>query len=318
MRALIVLLLLTSVAEARDAYIISYGGYATTEVAVIRGRVGRGKPVVVRPGSGKATKVWATTKTFFGRDVDHARLRIVAGGLAAPVVADDEGFFEARLRGPFTAGHRRFDLVLDQPGWRAEPLSLELDVVDPRSGYVIVTDIDDTIIETGVTGGKAKMVARIAASDAYDIVAYEGAAEALSTFAAQGIPIVYLSASPVELAPRLTQFLALRGFPAGAIFLRHYEDDGAGDPTRYKRARFEKVLADFPGRKLILFGDNGEKDPEIFSTLAKQTGRVAIGYVRATLKAGAGESRYADTRVFVTWPEVVAHARQVGFLTSPP
>ena len=314
MRPLVLLLLLTGVAEARDAYIVSYGGYATTDVAMIRGRVGRGKPVVVRPGAGKASKVWATTRTFFGRDVEHARLRIVAGDLAAPVVADDDGFFEARLRGPFTAGRRRFDLLLDQRGWLAEPLAVELDVVDGGTGYVVVTDIDDTIIETGVTGGKTRMIARIAASDAGDIVAFEGAAEALSVFAAQGIPVVYLSASPVELAPRLTQFLAMRGFPPGPIILRHYEDDGFGDPTRYKRARFEKVMADFPGRKLILFGDNGEKDPEIFSLMSKETGRVAIGYVRATLKAGAGEARYADTQVFAAWPEVVVHAREAGYL----
>jgi phosphatidate phosphatase APP1 len=312
---LLVLMALEGVAAAaRDAYLMSYGGYATTEVAVIRGRVGRGKPAVEKPGRGGAAKVWATTRTFFGRDVEHARLRIVAGPLAAPVVADDDGFFEARLRGPFPAGRRRFDLLLDQPGWRAAPLSLELDVVDATSGYVVVTDIDDTIIETGVTGGKARMIARVASSDAHDIRAFDGAAEALATFAASGVPVVYLSASPVELGPRLMRFLALRGFPPGALFLRHYEDDGFGDPTRYKRARFEKVLADFPGRQLILFGDNGEKDPEIFATLAKDTGRVAIGYVRATLAAAAAESRYDGIQLFAAWPEVVAHARGAGLL----
>ena len=300
---------------ARAAYLMSYGGYATTEVAVIRGRVGRGSPVVERPGRGTAGKVWATTRTFFGRDVEHARLRIIAGPLAAPVVSDDDGFFEARLRGPFEPGKRRFELVLDQKGWQADPLVLELDVVDPTAGYVIVTDIDDTIIETGVTGGKARMIARIAASDAGDIRAYDGAAAALSAFAARGVPVVYLSASPVELGPRLMRFLAARGFPAGAIFLRHYEDDGIGDPTRYKRARVDRLLADFHGRKLILFGDNGEKDPEIFSALARDTGRVAIGYVRATLKASGAEARYEGIQVFGAWPEVVAHARASGFLS---
>src|SRR5262245_546289 len=119
-------------AGPKEAYLVSYGGYATTRVptnlghAVIRGRVGRGQPVPDKPDRGKA-----------------------------------------------------------------------LDVVAAGAGFVVVTDIDDTIIDTGVTGGKVDLVARIAGSDARDIVPLDGAAEALAAFAAQGVPIVYLTASPV-------------------------------------------------------------------------------------------------------------------------
>ncbi len=318
-RAALVFVLVALAAEPADAgpkaaYLVSFGGYATTEQAVVRGRVARGRPVADKPWRGKLRKAWATARAFLGRDVEHARLRIVSGERAAELRADGEGFFEARLPGPFAAGRRRFEVVLEQPGYRADALSLELEVVDAASGFVAVTDIDDTIIATGVTGSKIDLVTRIAASDARDIVALEGAAEALAAFAAEGVPIVYLSASPVELAPRLTAFLALRRFPAGALFLRHYEDDGIGDPAAYKRRGFETVLRDFPRRKLVLFGDNGERDPEIFARLAGDTGRVEVGFVRRTVPAADGEPRYQGMQLFGSWGEVVALATARGIL----
>lgn len=315
MRTLVPLLAVLTVAAApaeakKPAHLQSHGGYATTELVVIRGRVARGAASADAPGRSRSRKVWATARAFAGRDVEHARVRVEGGGVATTVRADDDGFFEARLTGRFDAGRQRFELRLDDRKYAAPPLALELEVVDGRRGVVVVSDLDDTLIATGVTGSKAGLVARIAASDAHDIRPIGGAAEALAAFAAEGVPIVYLTASPVELAPRLTRFLELRGFPPGALFLRHYEDDGIGDPTRYKRARFATILADFPGRELVLFGDNGEKDVEIFRALAASTGRVRTAYVRRTLPHPAPEG----VVLFDGWPEVVAHARQVGTL----
>ena len=301
-------------AKPKDAYFMSYGGYATTEQAVIRGRVGRGQPVPDKPSRGKFRKQLATARVFFGRDVEHPRLIVAAGGKQTALVGDDEGFFEARVPGPFPPGRQRFEVRLDEPKYAAAPLVLELDVVDGRAGWVIVTDIDDTLIETGVTGSKGAMIEKVLASDARDIKAYPGASEALGAFAASGVPIVYLSASPIELGPRLMQFLALRGFPPGMLFLRYYPDEGVGDPTGYKDARFQKVMGDFPGRKLILFGDNGEKDPEIFTKLGKDTGRVGAIYIRRTLPVTPGEKRYDGTQIFGAWAEIVPHARSKGIL----
>jgi phosphatidate phosphatase APP1 len=314
--AVVALLVAASPAEAKpkDAYFVSYGGYATTEVAVIRGRVGRGTPVLDKPDRGGFRKTVATARVFLGRDVEDPKLEVVAGGRTAQVVGDDEGFFEARVPGPFPAGTQRFEVRLVEKQYAAAPLVLDLTVVDGKAGYVIVTDIDDTIIETGVTGSKAAMIKRIAGQDARDIRAYPGAAEALSAFHAAGVPIVYLSASPIELGPRLMQFLALRGFPLGMLYLRYYPDAGIGDPTPYKRARFQAVLADFPGRNLILFGDNGEKDPEIFLAVGKETGRVGVSYIRRTLAVKPGDKRYDGTQLFGAWAEVVPHARGAGIL----
>ena len=302
-------------AAPRDAHLVSYGGYGTTTEVVVRGRVARGRPLADKPHRGTARKVLATARTFFERDVERARLviRDLDGTSTSEVRADGDGFWVARLPGPFPVGPRRVEIALAERRWTAPALTMVVNVVDGAVGYVAVTDIDDTIIQTGVTGRRRDLLAKIAASDARDIVAYEGAAEALRAFAEGGVPVVYVSASPIELAPRLMQFLELRGFPPGALFLRHYEDDGIGDPTRYKRKRIDALLADFPGRQLLLFGDNGEQDRDIFAGLAKETGRVAWSYIRRTLP----DERVLDKQlVFGDWAEVVTHAHGAGLLAA--
>ena len=299
---------------AKRAHLVSYGGYGTAETVVVRGRVARGEAPVDKPDRGKVKKVWATTKAFLGRDIEKAHLRIRdldGSAREARVRADDDGFFEARLPGPFPLGPRRVEVALVEKDWQAPPLTLQIHVVDGASGLVVVTDIDDTVIETGVTGSKADLIKRIAVSDAGDIKAFDGAPAALRAFAAAGVPIIYVSASPIELAPRLMRFFELRELPPGALFLRHYEDDGIGDPTGYKRRRIDAVLADFPGRKLVLFGDNGEKDRDIFATLARETGRVAFSYIRRTLP---DERAIEGQLVFGTWAEVERHARTTGLI----
>jgi phosphatidate phosphatase APP1 len=231
----------------------------------------------------------------------------------ARVTGDKNGMYEARLRGPFPTGTRRFIVKLAHPGYAADTVTEQVTIVDAAdAGLVLVTDIDDTIIDTGVTGDRMELVKKILTSNAADIKALPGAAESLRAHAAAGIPIVYVSASPVELGPRLTEFLRLRGFPGGALFLRSWDVDGKGDPSPYKRRMFKRVAEDYPKRRLILFGDNGEKDPEIFRIFAKDSGRVAASFIRVTVPAKASEPRYQGIILFTDWADVVrlssAHA----------
>ena len=230
-------------------------------------------------------------------------------------VTDGEGFLDGRVPGPLAAAPATFRLVVRDPGYRSDPLDIRVQVVDAaQPGYLVICDIDDTIAETGVTGSKVKLVARVAASNAADMRAYPGAAATLRAFVQAGIPVVYVTAGPVELAPRTTAFLDAHGFPEGALFMRHYEEDGIGSPLTFKRTRIDRLLADFPRRRLILIGDNGEADLTLFHQLAADTGRVASAYVRSTLKVTPGDPRYKGMVPFAAWSEVARHAGQVGFL----
>jgi phosphatidate phosphatase APP1 len=116
----------------------------------------------------------------------------------------------------------------------------------------------------------------------------------------------------VELAPRTREFLNTRGFPEGALFMRRYEDDGVGSPLAFKRARIDRLLTDYPARKLVLFGDNGEEDSTLFKQVAAETGRVAAAYVRSTL--AADPAKLGSLIAFAQWAEVARHAGKAGMI----
>jgi hypothetical protein len=88
---------------------------------------------------------------------------------------------------------------------------------------------------------------------------------------------VVVSGSPVELAPRIQRFLALNGFPFAALSLRHL---GPRTLSGYKEPALRALLSGFP-QAVVLVGDSGERDPEIYAALrAEFPGRVAAIFIR--------------------------------------
>jgi len=86
-----------------------------------------------------------------------------------------------------------------------------------------------------------------------------------------------ISGSPVELGPRIERFLSHNGFPPLALTLRHL---GPSTLSGYKEPALRALLSHFP-QPVVLVGDSGERDPEIYAALrAEFPGRVAAIFIR--------------------------------------
>ncbi len=306
-------------AGTHDAYAECYGGWATTDSAVLLGRAHKGEAPSGREHHHRITKLAATAKDFMGRELEAARVHVtdLASGHEIDAAADAEGFFDVRVPGPFPPGKRTFriDVSASAGKYQAPPLDIELEVFDAKAtGVLVVADLDDTLTETGVTGGKLALLWGTATRGAGDMKPYPAAAATLRALHAAGAPVVYLSASPIELAPRLHRFLHDAGFPDGPLLLRYYRRDGISDPGRYKRSRVERLLNDFGAREIILVGDNGEQDPELFQSLAKDTGRIAAAYVRTTLPGNASDARYHGLLLFSHFRDVARDLARRGWI----
>jgi len=303
---LLVLLSMTAIADAKPAHLMSFGGYGSPETVVVRGRAFKGRAASGALGRPSFAKVASTVKAFTRKDLERPVVVVTdaASGRVVEVRGDEDGFYEARVPGPFPTGPRRLTVALRHARYVAEPLEELVVVVD--QGLVVVSDIDDTLIHTGVVGSKTKLVARVLSQDAADLLIIDGASDALGAFAGAGYPIFYLSASPARLGPRLRQAFVMAGFPAGSLFLRHYETDGMGDPSVYKRRVLDRLATDLPRARFVLIGDNGEMDPGIFAGFAKDTGRVVERFIRKTLASDAGDG----SMMFDTYEQLRGLARE--------
>lgn len=167
------------------------------------------------------------------------------------------------------------------PVWRT--LAVDLPPSDARSftgrvqfipdeGWSVVSDVDDTVKETGVLD-RAELVAN---TFRRPFRAVEGMPALYSLWAARGAAFHYVSGSPWQLGPALERFFDEAGLPAGSFDLRTMNlTDGTllsatGSPFELKVATIERILARWPRRRFVLVGDAGEADPEVYGELARR------------------------------------------------
>lgn len=175
----------------------------------------------------------------------------------------------------------------------ARRFSGRVQLVGPQ-GVMVVSDIDDTIKVTEVLDRRAM----IRNTFYRPFRAVPGMAAVYRRWAGQGAVLFYLSASPWQLWPALQAFMQKAGFPRGAVRLRRFRvKDGSlvdflGSSADYKTATIRKLLARFPERQLVLVGDAGERDPEIYGRIARaHPERIRRVFIRSLPGADVSDER---------------------------
>jgi phosphatidate phosphatase APP1 len=153
----------------------------------------------------------------------------------------------------------------------------------PPEGLSVISDIDDTI-KISVVTDKRELLANTFLREFRDV---PGMARAYGRWAEAGAAFHYVSSSPWQLFPVLSTFMARREFPLGAFHLRSFRPK---DQTFFnlfaatedsKIPTIESILRAYPDRKFVLVGDSGEKDPEVYGTIARRhRGQVIHAFVR--------------------------------------
>jgi phosphatidate phosphatase APP1 len=116
-----------------------------------------------------------------------------------------------------------------------------------------------------------------------------------------GAQIWYVSASPWQLFSPLSVFLQDSGFPSGPVSLKRVQFTGKSflelfkDHDRFKKTTIEPIVKRFPGRRFVLVGDSGERDPEIYGELARTYPRnIVFILIRDTTAEPADAGRYRE------------------------
>lgn len=171
-------------------------------------------------------------------------------------------------------------------------------VVIPPTGWLVISDIDDTIKISQVTD--RKQLLRKTFVDPFAPV--PGMAAIYQAWATNsGAVFLYVSASPWQLFPPLQEFTRTSGFPDGVFCLKQFRLKDRTfrslweNPVVYKQRLIEPLLEKLNTHQFVLVGDSGEKDPEIYAALQrKYPERIARILIRDTTSQKRNDERYQN------------------------
>ncbi|CCD25577.1 phosphatidate phosphatase APP1 NDAI_0F02590 [Naumovozyma dairenensis CBS 421] len=153
-----------------------------------------------------------------------------------------------------------------------EPLKIEYPInLIKQGGIGLISDIDDTIKHTGITGDRRSMFRNVFIHD-------------IKSWLIDGMPLwyntlrdiknadfFYVSNSPLQMFPILQEFIT-GNYPDGPLFLKQYSGNFLASlmtsSANRKLQPITNILNDFPKKKFILVGDSGEMDFEAYISIA--------------------------------------------------
>jgi phosphatidate phosphatase APP1 len=270
-----------------------YRGYGSGSEVFLIGRVFRQSRST--PGARRdliRTQLRDITRRLVRRALAGVAVTVRFYGAEETVTTDRDGYFRVHMSPreapPSDRSWHLMDLALDQP----HPAQAQAQIFIPRSGcrYVVISDIDDTIMRTGVAN-KLKMLWRLFVQNAESRVAFPGVSalyRALhdGTTGGQENPMLYVSRAPWGIYAILEEFFGRHGIPVGPIlFLREWGVSWKSPLPRkakdHKRELIHNMLSLYSDLPFILIGDSGQHDPEVYRQIVEEhPGRVLAVYIR--------------------------------------
>ncbi|MCK7590366.1 DUF2183 domain-containing protein [Subsaxibacter sp. CAU 1640] len=205
-------------------------------------------------------------------------------------------------------------------------------LIPDNYSFGVASDIDDTILHTGLVSiFKWRVIYNTFLKTAKNRIPLEGAAEFYHLLhrGASGKetnPIFYVSHSPWNMYRYLEFFLKKNNFPKGPILLRSFANfrirRNSGEKPQ-KQKEIINILKTYPELKLILIGDSGEHDADIYLEIAESfPERILAIYLRSVKHkkkmlrvTGLYEGYKTVPALLVESSEqAIEHARQNGFI----
>lgn len=266
--------------------LVAYRGWAGAGGVRLRGRV-LANPPVQTPGP--HARWWSNLRDTWRRwasdEIPDAIVAAQMGETVQVITCDDQGYFDARLpiRPEDVGFWRHADLELrgvlgHEAG--APEISGECPIMDPMpdARFGIISDIDDTVIETGITH-LLTAIRLTFFSNARRRKPLKGVAplyRALHTGAAETggsprNPIFYITSSAWNLHDLIDDFLRINDIPVGPIRMQALRIDRHQFIKSGHRHKLEKALGivdDFPHLPFLLVGDSGQHDAALYAELA--------------------------------------------------
>ena len=316
-----------------------YRGYGSADEIFLIGRVFRQSPGIPGEDPESWRAQWRDVRRRIARrKVADAEIVARFGGAETCVVTDRDGYFRVHLHPtvrPSPADGPWYEVSLTLASEPPIVATGAVFIPPDTCGYVVISDIDDTVMRTGVAN-KLTMLWRLFVEDAQSRVAFPGVA---ALYRALHVgpggndenPMLYVSRAPWGLYEMLTEFFRQHGIPAGPVlFLREWGLSWTHPlprrATDHKQALIGHMLALYRTQPFVLIGDSGQHDPEVYAGIvAAHPGRVRAVYIRNVSKgrerveeiarlAGAVAAAGSSLVLAADSVAIATHAAEIGLI----
>lgn len=268
-----------------------YRGYGNQRELYLMGRVYR------QPDGGSghgAGDLRLSLRRLLRRGAPEQTVTARFGGAEQRATTDRAGYFHVCLElakpPPADTLWHTVSLRLLLPSGAEAGASGSVFVPPARARFVVISDIDDTVMFTGVAN-KLKMFWRLFAQGPESRVAFPGVAALYRALHGdEENPLLYVSRGPWSIYPMLEAFFHRHRIPVGPVlFLR----DWGLSPRRplpprargHKLKLIREMLALYRDLPFVLIGDSGQRDPEVYARIVREhPGRVRAVYIRNVSK----------------------------------
>ncbi len=269
--------------------VLAYRGYGRLDHIFLQGRVLKNKVIITAPSDTLWRNFVNSFKRFGSAEVRGAQLVLTVGENKFDLVTDREGYFflDTPLEKPLPPQERKWlkvNIHLVRTRKREVDMTATAKVLIPgKAEFGVISDIDDTILITEVTSFlKLKMLYLTFLKNVNNRKTFHEV-EAFFRALQKGKdgqnrnPVFYVSKSPWNLYDFLEDFIELNELPRGPLLLRdiglfprRFPFESFGKQHRgHKISSVARILGMYPHLPFILIGDSGERDADIYLTIAR-------------------------------------------------
>jgi phosphatidate phosphatase APP1 len=319
-----------------DLFILPYRGYANDHSFFVKGRVLEDEELLSGKSESQIRNIIDSLKRFETDELPDAAIKMDLEGRTLETKTDHEGYFifNEQWDKSRTEAEQWIKVKFELPnhkntGGQAIHGEGEIYLPSKRADFGILTDIDDTVLQTHVTSRfKLKMIYATFAKNAKQRLPMEGIVDLFRVLTKGGDgqrvnPIFYVSSSPWNIYDLLAEFMDIRGLPKGPILLRDYGIDPSGAFSNHKMETISRVLKTYPDLPFVMLGDTAHNDADFYIDLAKHfPGQIKVIYIRQTKDTKNArriarlieETNHVDAVLIQRSAEIMEHAREIGLL----
>lgn len=240
------------------------------------------------------------------KNLSNSKKRFLAKGLAQfkgqvlinkkhyNIESDDFGYFKIQNT-EFEAQKKQkdfYDLKFIFEDGSSKDFPKVINNLGHAGSYGIITDIDDTVIQTNVQQ-RWRTVIRALAKNVFQKKQVEGAGDFLNEMVSKAnCSLFYCSRSPYQMYDIINHFFELNNYPFAPMLLRNVSKEShyyQRDVLKEQKFLAMKLLLEQSGDiQFVMLGDSNEKDALIYLNLAKlfpnKVAKIFIRHLRTDRK----------------------------------